>query len=300
MARGSNRRRVDRVPGERRRNAVRAALGALRALGVAAAGALVVAALWRYALAGDLFRVAEIRFEGIARATPDELLDISPVQRGDHLLLCDTDVLATALRRHPWVASVEVERELPRTLVVRVAERRAAALVDLGGLYLVDAKGVVFKRAVPGDGLDLPVITGVAREAWVERREEMEPLLSAALALLARWTERGLDRVEPVSEIHVDPDYGTTLWAGRDGIEVRLGHGELPEKLERLERVLAAVAADRERAQVLHLDNRRRPDWVTVRLAGRRGERGETGGRLAMSGGPAKGKAETPSPARAR
>jgi cell division protein FtsQ len=272
VAAGSNRRRVDRIPGERRREAARAVARAFPALGAAAGIALAAALLWRFAVLGDLLRIREIRFEGLSRATADELLELSPVQRGDHLFLCDTDLLAASLRRHPWVASVEVERELPRTLVVRVAERRAAALVDLGGLYLVDATGEVFKRATPGDGLDLPVVTGIGREAWIERREEVEPLLSAALALLARWTERGFDRTEPVSEIHIDPDFGTTLWTGGDGLEIRLGHGDLPEKLERLERVLAAVAADRERAQVLHLDNRRRPDWVTVRLAGRRSE----------------------------
>ena len=66
--------------------------------------------------------------------------------------------------------------------------------------------------------------------------------------------------------------YEATLWAGDEGLEVRLGQGELADKLDRLERVLAAVAADGQRAEVLHLDNRRRPDWVAVRLAGRRGE----------------------------
>lgn len=247
---------------------------AIRALpGLAVAGAVVLAGAlaWHEALAGELFRIREIRFEGLARATPEELLEISPVQRGDHVLLCDVDLVAAALRRHAWVSSAEVRRDLPDALEVHVVERRPAAIVDLGGLYLVDAKGEVFKRALPGDGLDLPVITGIAREAWIERREDVEPLLSAALALLARWAERGLADREPVSEIHIDPDYGTTLYAGDDGLEVRLGQGGLPEKLERLERVLSALAAEGQRAEVLHLDNRRRPDWVTVRLAGRLG-----------------------------
>jgi cell division protein FtsQ len=297
VARGSNRRRVDRVPGERRRDAVRALRATLPALG--AVGALALAGLlaWHTLLAGDLLRIREIRFEGLARATPEELLELSPVQRGDHLLLSDPDVLAAALARHPWIASVEVERRPPRTLVVRVVERRAVALVDLGGLYLVDAKGEVFKRAAPGDGLDLPVITGISRDAWIDHRDEAEPLLSAALALLARWAERGLDRAEPVSEIHLDLEFGTTLFTGADGTEVRLGHGELPEKLERLERVLAALAADKERAEVLHLDNRRRPDWVTVRLAGRRGDAGI---RLAMNDpGRAKGQTDESASGRA-
>ena len=268
VARGPNRRRVDRVPGERRRAI--AAVARRAAWPLAGAGAVALAGLlaWRVGVEGELLRIREIRFEGLSRASAAELLEISPVQRGDHLLLCDTDLVAAALRRHPWVASAEVRRELPGVLAVRIAERRAAALVDLGGLYLVDDRGEVFKRAVPGDGLDLPVVTGISREAWVERRSEVEPLLSAALALLARWAERGLDRNRAVSEIHIDADFGTTLWAGDDGLEIRLGHGELPEKLERLERVLTALAADGQRAEVLHLDNRRRPDWVAVRLAG--------------------------------
>ena len=270
MARGPNRRRVDRDPEERRRQLARAARLVLAPLAVVAGVAVAGALAWRLLVAGDLFRIREIRFDGLSYATADELLELSPAQRGDHLLLCDTDVVAGALRRHPWIASVEVRRALPRTLVVKVVERRAAAIVDLAGLYLVDARGEIFKRAAPGDGLDLPVVTGISREAWVERRSDVEPLLTGALALLARWAERGLDRRAPISEIHIDPDYGTTLWAGDEGLEIRLGQGELADKLQRLERVLAAVAADGQRAEVLHLDNRRHPEWVAVRLAGRK------------------------------
>jgi cell division protein FtsQ len=270
---------VDRVPGEQRARAARLVLRpALAVAAVAAAGALA----WNAAVEGDLLRVREIRFEGLERVTAEELLEISPVRPGDHLLVSDVDAVEAALRRHPWIVAAKVRRALPPALVARVSERRAAAVVDLGGLYLVDERGEVFKRAVPGDGLDLPVVTGIEREAWVERRDEVEPLLSAALALLARWAERGLERRAPVSEIHVDPDYGTTLWAGHDGLEVRLGHGDLPEKLRRLERVLSAMDAEGQRAEVLHLDNRRRPDWVAVRLAGRRGD---TDGRSTAGGG---------------
>ena len=268
MARGRNRRRVDRDPAEQRRRLGRAVSLLLPPL----LTVLVIAAVgwlgWRQGVQGDLLRIREIRFEGLSRASAQELLELSPVQRGDHLLLCDTSLVEVALRRHPWISSVEVRRTLPPALEVKVSERHAAALVDLGGLYLVDAEGEVFKRALPGDGLDLPVVTGITRDDWVERRAEVEPLLHAALALLDRWAERGLDRRAPVSEIHISADYGTTLWAGAEGLEIRLGQGALPEKLARLERVLAAVEAEGRRAEVLHLENRRRPDWVAVRFAG--------------------------------
>jgi cell division protein FtsQ len=266
---------VDRDPAEQRRRLGRAASLLLAPL----LTVLLLAGLgwiaWRQGVQGDLLRIREIRFEGLSRATAQELLELSPVQRGDHLLLCDTGLAEVALRRHPWIASVEVRRTLPPALEVKVTERRAAAIVDLGGLYLVDAEGEVFKRALPGDGLDLPVVTGITRDDWVERRAEVEPLLNAALALVDRWAERGLDRRAPVSEIHISAEYGTTLWAGADGLEVRLGHGALPEKLARLERVLSAVEAEGRRAEVLHLENRRRPDWVAVRFAGTDGGGGQ-------------------------
>jgi cell division protein FtsQ len=259
---------VDRDPVEERQRLRRAAARLLRPIALAAllAGGGLLA--WSHGIEGDLLRIREVRFDGLSRATADELMELSPVRRGDHLVLCDTALMEAALRRHPWIASVQVRRALPPALEVSAVERRAAAIVDLGGLYLVDATGEVFKRAVPGDGLDLPVITGIGRDAWVERRGEIEPLLQGALALLDRWAERGLDRRAPVSEIHIDAEYGTTLWAGREGIEIRLGHGALPEKLSRLEQILAALDAEGQKAEVLHLDNRRRPDWVAVRMAG--------------------------------
>lgn len=236
-------------------------------LALAVLGGTIWAA-WRIGVAGELLRIGAIRFEGLARVSETELRELSPVREGDHLLLSDLDGAEAALRRHPWIASVEVRRALPPALVVSVQERRAAALVELGGLYLMDDRGQVFKRAAPGDGLDLPLLTGIGREDWVSRRAEVEPVLAGALALLDRWSERGLGRRAPVSEIHVDPDYGVTVYAGDDGMEVRLGTGDLPQKLERLDRVLLALDAGNQRADVVHLDNRRRPDWVAVRLAG--------------------------------
>jgi cell division protein FtsQ len=263
-----NRRRVDRVPGEARRRVLRGVSLALPAvLAVAALGGAVWAT-WRIGVAGELLRIGAVRFEGLARVSETELRELSPVREGDHLFLSDLEGAEAALRRHPWIASVEVRRAFPPALVVSVQERRAAALVDLGGLYLVDDRGQIFKRAAPGDGLDLPLLTGIGREDWVSRRDEVEPVLAGALALLDRWSERGLGRRAPVSEIHVDPDYGVTVYAGDDGMEVRLGTGDLPQKLERLDRVLLALDAGKQRAEVVHLDNRRRPDWVAVRLAG--------------------------------
>jgi cell division protein FtsQ len=148
---------------------------------------------------------------------------------------------------------------------VAVTERRAVALVDLGGLYLVEAGGHVFKRAAPGDGLDLPLVTGFTRDDYVQRRGDVEPLLQGALSLARAWAEAGLGRQLPLAEIHLDGTEGVTVYAGEQGTQIRLGGGEPAPKLQRLQTVLAALRAEGKTAEVIHLDNRTHPSWVTVR-----------------------------------
>lgn len=263
---GRNRRRVDR--GARRGpGARRVARGALAA-GLALVAAIGGVAGWRALARAHAFSIQTVRFQGLGRATADELLALSPVKPGDDLLGADVDAVEAALARHPWVARVVVHRRWPPALDVAVVERRAAAVVELSGLYLVDEEANVFKRAAPGDGLDLPIVTGLARNDWLQRRAAVQPMLLGALALARAWRTGGRDEAAPLSEIHLDPGDGTTIYVGDDGIQVRLGTGDLEAKLARLEQVLAALRAEGRKAEVLHLDNRLHPSWVAVRLAG--------------------------------
>ncbi len=270
---GRNRRRVERpmepAAAERRRRRWRA-LGrwaiALPLIAVAAAGLTVT---WRALDRARAFDLRTLRFEGLARASADDLRALSPARPGDHLLSIDPGAVEAALLRHPWVRSVEVRRSWPPALSVRVTERQAAALIDLGGLYLVDEEGEVFKRALPGDGLDLPLLTGVSRGDWLLRRAEVRPLVKGALVLARTYEAAGMAGTDPLSEIHLEPGEGTTIYVGAEGTEVRLGSGDLEAKLSRLKRMLSALGAEGKQAEVLHLDNRLHPDWVTVRLASR-------------------------------
>jgi cell division protein FtsQ len=220
---------------------------------------------WRTLATADLLRIREIRFTGVRSAGEQELLDLSPVKPGDNLLRADVEAMERALRRHPWVAGLEIRRRWPPSLAVEVREREAVAVVDLGGLYLLDRQGQPFKRAAPGDGLDLPLVTGFARDDYVQRRADVEPLLGGALRLAEDWARAGLERGLPLSEIHLDVAEGVTLYAGEEGLQIRMGGGETAPKLERLQAVLSSLRAEGRRAEVIHLDNRAHPQWVTVR-----------------------------------
>jgi cell division protein FtsQ len=229
---------------------------------------------WRWLTRGEALRIREIRFTGLSQAKADELAALSPLKAGDNLVVADLEGLERALTRHPWVRAAEAKRRMPPALEVHVSERKPAAMLALEAPYLVDREAQIFKRAMPGDGLDLPVVTGLTREDYEKRRDELEPLLRAALALFERYDALGLSKRARISEMHLDVENGHTLYVGDSGIQVRLGTTELHDKLPRLQAALESLEAAGKKAAVLHLDNRAHPSWVTVRLAGVGGEGG--------------------------
>ena len=154
--------------------------------------------------------------------------------------------------------------------MIDVVEREAACAVAFGALYLADADGNVFKRATPEEAAALPVVTGIAREDYVVEPERSREQLKQALRAIARLAARQTAaRGPPLGEVHVDRIAGVTVYTER-GIGVRLGvvDDTLPARL----RALSTPSPRRstgggEEARLVYVDNRARPDRVTVKLA---------------------------------
>ena len=259
-----------RAPGRFADACGRALRRAAPALLLAAVGGAVGTAGWagyRFATTSPRFAIETIEVEGATTLGPDGIRARIPVAPGDNVFRADLDAIEAALEREPWIADATVRRELPRTLVIEVVERRAAALVDLGGLYLADAEGHVFKRArfEDGEGGGLPVITGIGRDAYAADPAAAAARIRLGLATLAEWN----DPERPaVGEIRVDVGHGTTLYTYEDAVAIRLGDAEgerLAGRLDTFDAAWAALSADeRRRARAIHLDHDTRPDHVTV------------------------------------
>ena len=266
---------IRRAQAEAERSAFKAALdAALRTLAAAAlSAALSLGAwqAWRWATASPSFALREVRFNGLTHAGESDLLKRSGLALGENIFKVDLPRAARLIEAHPWVAEARIERRLPGSLVVDVREHRPAALVQLGAMYVLSDEGKVFKRATPDDGLDVPVIAGISREAWQSRRPEMQLRLLSALHLLDVWRNVGL-AIPQLAEVRLDDEGAFTLFAhDGDGLqEVRVGSGELTLKLRRLLQMRAALARRGERATRIDLDNPARPDQAAATLADKR------------------------------
>ena len=212
------------------------------------------------------FVVKAVRISPTRHVSEAQLVARAALPEGANLFSLDVDALGRRVAADPWLASARPRRELPSTVAVDVEEREAACTIALGALYLADDRGVVFKRASVDEAASFPVITGIARDAYVHDREASLALIHGGLAALALWQEGSRPAI---GEIHVDPASGVTLYTRKDGIAARLGRGDRAVLAARLRRLDAAWAAlgEGERPSVFFVDQQTKGDRVTVRLA---------------------------------
>ena len=102
----------------------------------------------------------------------------------------------------------------------------------------MDRHAGVFKKAEPRDQLDFPVLTGLDTREVMEREKEAVNLISQALELLGILRQRKIFTPRDVSEIHLSKQSGLTIFTQKGGIPIRLGSGDLADKIDRLEKVL--------------------------------------------------------------
>lgn len=218
---------------------------------------------YRFVTTSERFAVTSIDVRGAAQLSADEVRAVLPVKVGDNIFTTDLDTVTRALRAHPWVAGASVHRVLPDTLVVEVREHRAAALVELGDLYLVDEQGHPFKRADVRDGDGLPVVTGLDRAGYLRDREATAETITSALDVLATWRA---DPARPaIGELHVDAHRAITLRTYDLGAAIQLGPlgAGVDERMHAFDAAWRELTADeRARVRTLHLDSDRgaRPD----------------------------------------
>lgn len=183
------------------------------ALGIVGAG------LW--VARPDHAHVAVVEFPGAHHASEPALRHLSEIRYGMRVWEVDTDTVARAVERHPWVASADAELIWPDTVRVHVAEKQPLATVlTPNGLHYVDEAGVAFLRADAAEA-DLPVLTGVSADLVQQHPELPGLVIRASLDLIDDLDTRGLVDRARLSGVHFSSTRGFTVTVG----QVRLVFG---------------------------------------------------------------------------
>ena len=79
-----------------------------------------------------MFLVQNVAAQDTEHLTAEEIVRLADVGDGTTLLNVDTAAIEEGVRKNPWVASVEISRNFPDTLGIRVNERKLGTLVSMG------------------------------------------------------------------------------------------------------------------------------------------------------------------------
>jgi cell division septal protein FtsQ len=202
------------------------------------------------------FGLETVEIAGNQNLSKEEIIEVSEVSAGTNLLLIDLEEVSKKLTRHPRIARSSVYRRFPGKLLIEVKEREPAALLSAERLYYIDRNGHVFTRALPGDPVDYPLLTGVTAEQLTSRRDEVVEMARKGLSVLKIIQGPGFPKsiFEPL-EISMDLNHGLSLLiSGKK--RIILGTDGYKEKLERLNRLRKFLESRRQwgQAKIIDLD----------------------------------------------
>lgn len=181
---------------------------------------LAIGAIWAYGRTQSdaRFAVQTIEIDGAVH-TPRESIDrITQRYRGLNLFQIDIARVQHDLGGLAWVRRIDIEKKLPDTLRIKIAERRPVALIKVGQrLLYVDEDGVSFAELSPAVGDDdLPLVTDAAGEELTRSVALLRELRAHDPHVYSRISE--LRPIAPRGFAIFDRELGAVVYANADDV----------------------------------------------------------------------------------
>ncbi len=173
-------------------------------------------------------RVEQVLVEGRARTEGDVILSRLGLRLGAPMLAIDPDAARAELETLPWVVSASVERQLPGTVYIRLAERQPLALwQEQGVLRVIDRRGEVIPGIEPRRFAHLPLVVGADAPAHAEKliavmnsEPDLRQRVTAAVRVAGRrWNVQ----IEGRIDVRLPEDDAASAWAQLARIERQQG-----------------------------------------------------------------------------
>lgn len=208
----------------------------------------------------DYFRAQSLTIEGNQRLSQKQITHQAQIKAGMNILAVNLSLARERLLANPWIAEVEISREIPPGLKIKIKEHTPLAIVDLGRKFLIDAKGEIFKEWSPSDPHHLPFVSGLNMSditAYAQEdlfglspkngyddpsadEQKHDSPLGAVMNVLRLGMETGsVLPNERIQQIRVDREMGLSLQALFEVKTIYLGYHNYSDKYAMLKSILA-------------------------------------------------------------
>jgi len=203
------------------------------------AGAAILYGAYTVVFLKPYFKVTSIEVKGeLNELSPEEVVSISGINIGDHILRIPVEDIQNKLLANPWAKEVAVHRKLPHMVLIYLKEYKPEAIVKRGDWYYVNRLGKMFKTLSKEDDRDYIFITGLER---IENDDAFRSKVIELLRLKELYESTMIGEIYAISEIHLDKNRGVSIITRNDPMEIRLGYGPFMEKLDRLQLVYPKI-----------------------------------------------------------
>ncbi len=183
------------------------------------------------------FYLSSFEVRGNDRLTEKEVIDLSGLLYGEHLMVAFDSAIRNAIVADPWIRDVTVRMAYPGRIIITVQERRPAAILTspAGAFYLIDERGFLLDQQPSPDG-DLIIVTGMNENDTAAAGQAPSARLTTALRVV-RMAET-VNLPLPVQEVSTGPAGEVDLFLAGG---VRAVLGLVGADLAHLFQVLAGV-----------------------------------------------------------
>lgn len=202
------------------------------------------ATMMRSLLGSQFFNVKQIELEGNHRLSREELLALVEGKANGGLWQVPLEEIREILKRNPWIRDVEVARQFPDKVRVKISEREPFALArhSDNSVVWIDRDGTVLGdqtkfnlEVVP------PIISGLMEGTSTKVMETNRQHLSLYQDLINALDEREPRLSAQVDEVIFDGVDGLKLRVQSGRVEVLVGTQDFRKRTEEALRILQAV-----------------------------------------------------------
>lgn len=173
-------------------------------------------------LQSPFFIITKITVEGNNNVTAEEIVQVSGLVTGMNIFKADLTIASAKVKVLPMIKEIEIIRDFPDTIVLKVIERQPAVLVVMDSDFVeLDAEGYYLRKGNVATA-GLPVVTGVQLRALGPGYKIADKGLNVALQVVQELAEQLRNNL---SEVHVNNVGLVTIYT-LDGIECKLGTAE--------------------------------------------------------------------------
>jgi cell division protein FtsQ len=185
------------------------------------------------------FECEHIIIEGAERLSEKQVKDEAGIEDRMNILSLNLFAARKKLLGHPWIEQAQVGREFPNTIFIRITEHKPLAVLDLGDKFILNTKGLIFKRLETDELENIPIVSGLSYSDLGTVEETGSIRFLSIIEVLRLGNEP--DSIIPnniIRRIDVDRQIGLSLHTTDQEKMIKLGFENYSEKYAQLKKVV--------------------------------------------------------------